>query len=192
MAEMYPIFLKLEGRDVLVVGAGQVACRKAQALQRAGAKLRCVALEVRDEMRALEIDVELRAWKPEDCNGTFMVVAATGDTQLNAEIRQAAHEAGALVNAVDDPPNCDFYVPAIARIGDLMVAVSTQGKAPLVAGRVRAHLETLLPRELEQVINRVAQARAELLKEEGNEATRLAKLKAVLQQELVRHGIDLT
>lgn len=192
MAEMYPIFLKLEGRDVLVVGAGQVACRKAQALQRAGAKLRCVAPDVCDEIRALpDIRIEQRAWREDDCEGAFMVVAATGDAQLNAEIREAAHEAGALVNAVDDPPNCDFYVPAIARIGDLMVAVSTQGKAPLVAGRVRAHLEKLLPRELEQVINTIATEREKLLATEPDEATRLTKLREVLAQELTARGLDV-
>ena len=189
---MYPIFLKLEGRDVLVVGAGQVACRKAQALQRAGAKLRCVAPDVCDEIRAVpDIRITQRAWREDDCEGAFMVVAATGDAQLNAEIREAAHELGALVNAVDDPPNCDFYVPAIARIGDLMIAISTQGKAPLVAGRVRAHLEKLLPRELEQVINAIATEREKLLASEPDEATRLHKLRELLAVELAKHKIDL-
>ncbi|MBZ0136734.1 MAG: bifunctional precorrin-2 dehydrogenase/sirohydrochlorin ferrochelatase [Planctomycetes bacterium] len=192
MPEMYPVFLKLEGRDVLVVGAGKVAWRKAQALQRAGARLRCVAPDVCDEIRAVpDIHIIQRAWRPDDCEGAFMVVAATGDAQLNAEIREAAHATGALVNAVDDPPNCDFYVPAIARIGDLMVAVSTQGKAPLVAGRVRAHLEKLLPRELEQVINTIATEREKLLASEPDEATRLLKLREVLKAELARYQIDL-
>ena len=192
MPEMYPVFLKLEGRDVLVVGAGKVAWRKAQALQRAGAKLRVVAIDVCDEMRALPgISLQQREWRPEDCDGAFMVVAATGDSELNAGIRETAHAAGALVNAVDDPPNCDFYVPAIARLGDLMVAVSTQGKAPLVAGRVRAHLEKLLPRELEQVINTIATERGKLLASEPDEATRLAKLREVLARELTARGLDL-
>lgn len=192
MAEMYPVFLKLQGRDVLVVGAGKVAWRKAQALLRAGAKLRVVAIDVCEEMRELaDISLSQREWKPGDCDGAFMVVAATGDSKLNVSIRETAHAASALVNAVDDPPNCDFYVPAIARLGDLMVAISTQGKAPLVAGRVRARIEKLLPAELEQVINTIATERTKLLATEPDEATRLQKLRALLAQELSAHGIDL-
>jgi precorrin-2 dehydrogenase / sirohydrochlorin ferrochelatase len=193
MAEMYPIFLKLEAREVLVVGAGKVATRKAQALLRSGAKLRVVAPDVCDEMRELpHIRIIQRAWRPEDCEGAFMVVAATGDSALNATIRESAHETGALVNAVDDPPNCDFYVPAIARVGDLMVAVSTQGKAPLVAGQVRAYLEKLLPGELEHVISAVADEREKLLANEPDETARFERLKAFLADELARRGINLT
>lgn len=195
MAEMYPIFLKLEGRPVLVVGAGKVALRKVEALQEAGAKTTVIAPEVCDQLRRHAEDGKLslheRPWQPADCAGALLVVAATGNAELNAHIREAAHLAGALVNAVDDPDNCDFYVPAVARRGDLRVAVSTQGAAPLIASRVRRHLEKTLPAELADVIESVSVERERLLASGLTEQARLRRLRAFLDAELERWGLKL-
>jgi precorrin-2 dehydrogenase/sirohydrochlorin ferrochelatase len=195
MGELYPIFLKLAGRDVLVVGAGKVAWRKVQALLAAGAAVRVVALEVCDELTALAkagaVALERRPWRADDCEGAMLVIAATGDAGVNARIHDAAVQRGALLNAVDDPERCDFYVPAVVRKGDVRVAISTQGAAPLIASRLRRHLETILPEQLGQLVKAVNAERAKLLASEPDEATRLARLQEVLTAELERLGIDL-
>lgn len=195
MAEMYPIFLKLEGRPALVVGAGKVALRKVQALLDAGAVTRVIAPDVCVELKQLadarKLTLQARAWQPADCAGALLVVAATGDAGINAQIREAAHLAGALVNAVDDPANCDFYVPAVARRGDLRIAVSTQGAAPLIASRVREHLEKTLPAELADVIDAVSIERERLLASGLTEQARLRRLRAFLDAELQRWGLKL-
>ncbi|MCZ7607319.1 MAG: bifunctional precorrin-2 dehydrogenase/sirohydrochlorin ferrochelatase [Planctomycetota bacterium] len=195
MAEMYPVFLKLEGRPVLVVGAGKVALRKVEALLEAGAAVRVVAPEVCPGLQELaaagRLVLQQRPWQIDDCAGTLLVVAATGDAALNAQIRQSARTAGALVNAVDDPDNCDFYVPAVARRGDLRIAVSTQGAAPLIASRVREHLEKTLPVELADVIEAVSAERARLLASGLPEQARLRRLRVFLNAELEHWGLKL-
>lgn len=193
MPEMYPIFLKLDGRPVLVVGAGKIGWRKVEGLLASGAIVTVVSPEVCPELRELASQFKLieREWQPDDCDGALLVVAATGDSALNARIRECAQKAGALVNAVDDPPNCDFYLPAVARIGDLRVAVSTQGNAPLIAGRVRRHLEKTLSPELAELVDAIASERQKVLASDMNEAERLKYLKAYLATELERRELEL-
>lgn len=195
MAEMYPIFLKLENRPVLVVGAGRVALRKVEALLASGADVRVVAPMVCAELLALsgegKLSLSQREWRPDDCDAALLVIAATGDPALNARVRIAAQGAGALINAVDDPPNCDFYTPAVTRIGELLVAISTQGHVPLIAGRVKAYLQRMLPAELSEVIHAVSAERKRILASEPEEAGRLEKIKAFLDAELTRRGIKL-
>jgi precorrin-2 dehydrogenase / sirohydrochlorin ferrochelatase len=192
---MYPIFLKLDGRPVLVVGAGRVALRKVEALLEAGADVRVVAPEVCAEMLALsgegKVSLSQREWRPDDCEAALLVIAATGDPALNARVRIAAQGEGALINAVDDPANCDFYTPAVTRIGELLVAISTQGHVPLIAGRIRAYLQRLLPAELSEVIQAVSAERKRILASEPEEAGRLEKIRAFLDAELARRGIKL-
>ncbi|MCA8916503.1 MAG: bifunctional precorrin-2 dehydrogenase/sirohydrochlorin ferrochelatase [Planctomycetes bacterium] len=195
MAEMYPIYLKLAGREVLVVGAGRVAWRKVEALLKADAAVRVVAPEVCAELRELAAEAKLvlheRQWEPDDCTGALIVVAATGDSELNARIRISAHEHNALVNAVDDPPNCDFYVPAVARFGELRLAISTQGQVPLISSRVRQYLEKALPPELADVVKSTARERERLLQSVENDRVRLRRLRAFLEAELERWGLKL-
>lgn len=192
MAEMFPMFVNLEGRDVLVVGAGEVAARKIESLKRAGAKVRVVALEICDKVRAMEgLELQRRAWERGDVGNAVLVVSATGDPEVNRQVAAAARQSGALVNAVDDPPNCDYYVPAIVRDGDLRIAISTQGKAPLLAGAVRKHLEEKLPGGLGELVEAVSLERRRIMNDHPDEPTRLAKLREFLDAELRRRGIDL-
>jgi precorrin-2 dehydrogenase/sirohydrochlorin ferrochelatase len=195
MPEMYPIFLKLENRPVLVVGAGRVALRKVEALLESGADVRVVAPIVCAELLALsgegKLSLSQREWRPDDCDAALLVIAATGDSALNARVRIAAQGCGALINAVDDPPNCDFYTPAVTRIGELLVAISTQGHVPLIAGRVKAYLQKMLPAELSEVIHAVSAERKRILATEPEEAGRLTKIKAFLDAELARRNSKL-
>jgi precorrin-2 dehydrogenase / sirohydrochlorin ferrochelatase len=192
---MYPIFLKLEGRPVLVVGAGRVAYRKVEGLLAAEADIHVVAPQVCAEIQVFahegRLNLDRRDWRPGDCDGALLVIAATGDSALNAIIHKAAREAGAMVNAVDDPANCDFYTPAVARAGQLLVAISTQGHVPLIAARVRDYVQKLLPGELAELVEAVAAERKRVLASQPDEAGRLRKLRQFLDIELSRRGLKL-
>jgi precorrin-2 dehydrogenase/sirohydrochlorin ferrochelatase len=145
MSELFPMFLKLEGKRCLVVGAGKVAEPKIGGLIAAGAAIRVIASEaseaVREWAREGKIALELRAFSPADIEGTFLAVVATATRTLNESIYSEAQRRGVLCNVVDVPDLCDFYYPAVVRRGDLQIAVSTNGKSPSLAQRLRQQLE---------------------------------------------------
>ena len=145
MTNLFPMFLKLEGRQVLVVGAGKVGEPKISGLLDTGARIRVVALEagpgVHEWARAGKIDLEHRAYSSEDLNGVFLAVVATSSRALNEQIYAEAHRRGVLCNVVDVPDLCDFYYPAVVRRGDLQIAVSTAGQSPSLAQKIRQQLE---------------------------------------------------
>jgi len=182
MAELYPVFLKLEGLPVLVVGAGSVASRKIAGLLKAGADVFVIAREVSGEVAALEqsgrISLEQREYRNGDCEGASLVVAATNDRALNARIHAEARTLGIPVNAVDEPENCTFYLPAIARFGDVLVAISTQGKAPALASLLREYVEDAMPEGLDALLEEIAAERARLIESEPDINARAEKLKA--------------
>ncbi len=190
---MYPIFLRLEKRPVLVVGAGNVAARKIEALLAAGAEVYVIAPEVGPEVAALaeqgKVSVEQRLFRRNDCDGAFLVIAATGDAAVNRNVRDEAERLNMLVNSVDDPANCNFYVPAQVRVGDLRIAVSTQGKAPMLSGLVRAWLERIVPKQLAGLVEDTEKLRLELKASEPDSTKRNSALRAFLEQELPARGL---
>jgi precorrin-2 dehydrogenase/sirohydrochlorin ferrochelatase len=139
------MFVKLEGRRCLVVGAGKVGEPKIGGLIDTGARVHVLALEaseaVRGWARAGTITLELRAFANEDLDGTFLTVVATGSRALNASIYREAERRGILCNVVDVPEYCDFYYPAVVRRGDLQIAISTNGQSPSLAQKLRQQLE---------------------------------------------------
>ena len=145
MANLFPLFLKLEGRHCLVVGGGGIAVQKLDGLLSAGANIHVVAPEADDRIRELVSDGQLswsrREFRPADLISTVLVVAATGDPILNATVFGEAQSRGVLCNAVDEPRHCDFYYPAVVRRGDLQIAISTAGHSPALAQRIRKTLE---------------------------------------------------
>src|ERR1017187_1870529 len=120
---MLPIFLKLDGRRCLLVGAGNVALDKVGSLLKTGLSLRVVAPEARPEIQQLALEGKLewlhRPFEPTDLDGNFVVVTATASHEVNAQVYQESVERGILCNSVDDIPNCDFYFGSIVRRGDL-------------------------------------------------------------------------
>ena len=143
---LFPMFLKLEGRSCLVVGAGNIAESKIRSLLVAGATVRVIAPHARksvtDWARAGVILWDARPFEPRDLEGIFLVIAATASTELNALIFREAQGRQILCNAVDDPEHCDFYFPAVVRRGHLQLAVSTAGRSPALAQRLRRELES--------------------------------------------------
>jgi siroheme synthase-like protein len=145
----YPIFLDLEGVRVLVVGAGPVAARKVAGLAAAGAMVRVVAIDVSPSLdRAAVAELRERAFAPADLDGVRLVVTATGRADVDAAVAAAATAAGVWVNAADQPADCSFILPAVARNGPLTVAVSTGGASPALARRLRDHAGVLLTDEV--------------------------------------------
>jgi precorrin-2 dehydrogenase/sirohydrochlorin ferrochelatase len=141
----FMVNLALEGRLALVVGAGEVASRKIQDLLAARADVSVVALRACDSVHSLaqegRIRLALKPYAAEDLGGAFLVVAATGDEDLNARVATDARAAGVLVNVVDRPALCSFTVPATVHRGDLTIAVSTEGRCPALASVLREELE---------------------------------------------------
>lgn len=159
----YPVVLDLTGVPVLVVGAGPVGARKVAGLAQAGAKVTVVARAVSD---ALDVDLverlEIRPFEPTDLAGARLVVTATGDAATDAGVAAAATAAGIWVNAADQPADCSFILPAVARHGRLSIAVSTDGSSPALARRLRDHAGTLLGDEAVALAQDLAARRAEV------------------------------
>ena len=145
MTNLFPMFLKLEGRQCLVVGAGKVGEPKISGLLETGARVRVVALDatsaVRGWAQAGQLDLELRHFKGEDLDGAFLAVVATNSRSLNEQVYREAQRRGVLCNVVDVPDLCDFFYPAVVRRGDLQIAVSTAGQSPSLAQKIRLQLE---------------------------------------------------
>jgi siroheme synthase-like protein len=149
---LFPLFLKLAGRKVLVVGAGPVALGKVQALLEAGAQVSVVAPEVVPEIASLaeqgNISLERRSFEASDLGGTWLVVAAA-PPEVNRSVAAAAESQRLYVLAVDDTSAASAYGAGTLRRGGVTVAVSTNGRAPALAGLLREGLEAVLPDDLE-------------------------------------------
>jgi len=162
----FHICLALVGRPCLVVGGGEVAARKAASLARAGAHVAVVSPAFCSEFSELDgVELLERHFQDSDPDGATLVVAATDDEELNRQIARAAHKHGALVNVVDAPDLCDFTVPATVVRGDLVVAISTSGKAPALAKRLRVELEDLLPPGYAEFVELLGELRSEVMAE---------------------------
>jgi precorrin-2 dehydrogenase/sirohydrochlorin ferrochelatase len=139
------MFVKLEGKRCLVVGAGRVGEPKIVGLIDTGACVHVIALEASDAVKAWaqagKIRLELRAFSVGDLDGTLLAVVATASRALNGSIYREAQRRGVLCNVVDDPEYCDFYYPAVVRRGDLQIAISTSGQSPSLAQKLRQQLE---------------------------------------------------
>jgi uroporphyrin-III C-methyltransferase/precorrin-2 dehydrogenase/sirohydrochlorin ferrochelatase len=164
---LLPIFLNLEGRWCLLVGAGTVALDKVGSLLKTGVHLRVIAPHAKQEVRELAAGGRLewieRAFDPADLDGHDLVIAATDSPQVNAAVYQAALERGIFCNSVDDIPNCDFFFGSVVSRGKLQIAISTAGESPAVAQRLRREIDAQLPEDLGPWLERVGELRRKVL-----------------------------
>lgn len=148
MSHLFPIFLNLEGKDCLVVGGGKVAQRKVEDLFACGTSITVVSPGVEDNINCWAGEGRITLMRKEvqktDLAGMALVFVATDDIQINHRVVDWCREMGIPVNAVDDPPNCDFFVPAVLRRDSLVLAISTEGKSPLLARRLRDWLGEII------------------------------------------------
>jgi siroheme synthase-like protein len=142
---LFPAFLKLDARQILIVGGGTLASTKIAGLLEAGARVRIVSPQINSHLAAKvrnrEIEWLPKLFTPDDLDGAFLVIAATSLRDVNAAVYQEADRRGILCNAIDDIENCHFYYGSIVQRGDLQIAVSTNGKSPALAQRLRKEFE---------------------------------------------------
>ena len=165
---LFPMFVKLEGRPVLVVGAGPVAESKIGGLLETGAEVRVIAPQATDQVRewarSRQVALEERAFSLTDLEGVFLVVAATGFNEVNEAVFREARLRGVLCNVVDVPELCDFFYPAVVRRGDLQIAISTSGQSPSLARRLRQQLERQFGPGYEAWVAELGATRREILR----------------------------
>ena len=157
---LYPVFLRLEGRRVLLVGGGTVAAGKLDGLLAAGAEVTVVAPDVRPELLRPGVRIEQRAFVPGDVDGAWWVVAAA-PPDVNRAVQSAAEARRVFVNAVDDPAHATAYLGGVVRRSDVTVAISTGGRAPALAGLLREALDAWLPQEIDRWLTSADDARRE-------------------------------
>jgi precorrin-2 dehydrogenase/sirohydrochlorin ferrochelatase len=165
-AKVFPLFLKLQNRPCLVVGAGTVGEGKIAGLLEADAKIRVVAPQatprVESWSKTKKLDWRQRPFQPTDLEGMFLVIAATSSTPLHEQIFAETRGLGVLCNVVDVPHLCDFYYPALVRRGPLQIAISTAGESPALAQRLRQDLEVQFGPEYEAWVTALGKARSEI------------------------------
>lgn len=159
---MLPLAFKLDGLDVLVLGAGVIGARKAAQLIEAGARVSVIAEEIRVALPDGVVRVEVRSYRPGDLAGFFLVVSATANPSANDLIVAEARDARVWLNVVDDPDRSSFYFMALHRQGEVTVAVSTEGAAPALAQAVRSLVAERLPSNLDEVAKTLREERRAL------------------------------
>ncbi|PYU66107.1 MAG: siroheme synthase [Acidobacteria bacterium] len=163
---LFPMFLKLSARPCLVLGAGTIAESKIAGLLEAGGRVRVVAPEATPQVRSWaqsnSIEWHQRSFQPDDLTGMFLVVAATSSAELHQRIFEEATRRGVLCNIVDVPVLCDFYYPAVVQRGALQIAISTAGKSPALAQRLRKQLEEQFGPEFEEWLAQLGEVRDKL------------------------------
>jgi precorrin-2 dehydrogenase / sirohydrochlorin ferrochelatase len=184
----YPVALELSGRRCVVTGGGTEAERKARALIEAEADVTVIAADITDGLGDLvrrgESTHVARAYRRGDLAGAFLVIAADADRAVRAAVFAEAEAERVLCNAVDDVEHCHFAVPSIVRRGELLIGISTGGRAPALAKRLRRRLAAELGWEWEALVDVVGEVRAETLPDRTADfAVWAARWRAVLDRE---------
>ena len=174
---LFPIFLKLSSRPCIVIGAGHLAESKIASLQAANARVTVIApaasARIAEMAEAGDLVWQQREYTSGDLAGQFLAIAATNDPAVNRAVFAEAETAGVLINAVDDPPFCDFYFPSVVRRGDQQIAISTAGASPALAQQLRKEINALLPLDAGEWLAELGTLRREILQREpANEARR--------------------
>lgn len=193
MTSLFPMFIKLAGRQVLVVGAGSVAESKIAGLLETGAQIHVVAIQaspvVREWAREGKIALELRPFRPEDLDGVFLAVVATSSRTLNERAYREAQLRGVLCNVVDVPDLCDFFYPSVVRRGDLQIAVSTAGNSPSLAQKIRQQLEKQFGPAYAEWVRELGETRKLILASDLDKERKLDLLHSLASREAVEAAL---
>jgi siroheme synthase-like protein len=188
MNTYYPVYIELREQPCVVIGGGKIAEGKVGGLLAVRAKVTVISPDLTSHLRELanqkQIVYGARGYQPGDLAGAFMVICATDQAEINHQVWQEATANHQLVNVVDDTPRCNFIAPSILRRGDLTIAISTSGKAPALAVRLRERLQQELGPEYERFLELAGQLREPLARHVPDFETRKA-----LWYELVDSGI---
>ena len=193
MTSLFPMFLKLDGRQVLVVGAGKVGESKIEGLIDTGARIRVVALQATDTVRGWaregRVELELRAFSASDLDGAFLAVVATSSRSLNEFVYHEAQRQRVLCNVVDVPELCDFYYPSVVQRGDLQIAVSTAGKSPSLAQKIRQQLEKQFGPAYAEWVTELGETRQLILASDLDRERKLDLLHSLASREAVQAAL---
>ncbi|MBU3714909.1 MAG: bifunctional precorrin-2 dehydrogenase/sirohydrochlorin ferrochelatase [Ferruginibacter sp.] len=166
---LFPVFLKLEKLSLLIVGGGYVGMEKLSAVLQNSpcSKIRIVATVISDEIKELvkdfpEVILIEKPFESDDIDGADVVIAAVNDVAVSSSVVKAANERRVLVNAADKPDLCDFYLGSVVQKGNLKLAISTNGKSPTIAKRLKEVLNDCLPDELDELLNHMQSIRNSL------------------------------
>ena len=187
MTSLFPMFLKLAGKQCLVVGAGKVGEPKIGGLMDTGASIQVVAIaasgRVREWADAGKIELELRAFSAADLDAKFLAVVATASNSLNELIYREAQRRGVLCNVVDVPEYCDFFYPAVVRRGDLQIAISTTGQSPSLAQKIRQQLEQQFGEGFADWVDQLGETRRLILASDLDKERKLELLHSLASRE---------
>jgi precorrin-2 dehydrogenase/sirohydrochlorin ferrochelatase len=171
--KLYPVMINLEGKKAVVVGGGTVALRKVRDLLECGAVVTVISPGIHPDIDSLaashvsNLIIERRHYRSGDCDGAMLVFSATDNESVNREVYAEAAGKNILVNAVDDPPNCSFFMPSWFNRNGLVVSVSTSGISPSLSARIRRDIEKNIPAGIEDALSALKQARM-LLREDND------------------------
>lgn len=185
----YPAYLDIRERNCLVVGGGSVGTRKACTLLDCGAAVTVVGPIVSERLQALSqtdnLTIESRAYRSSDLDGMFLVIGATDDRALNRRISQDADHRGVLCNIADEPESCSFILPSVIRKGDLVISISTSGRSPAMAKKMRKELESQFGDEYVDFLKLMGAIRHRWLKQTRSSASHKHVFEALIQSELL-------
>lgn len=186
--KLYPIMVNMSNKPAVIIGGGEVAARKVLDLLEAGAVVKVISPDFNDEILNAQklytdkLALSKRKYEKNDLEGAYIVFSATNDSAVNAEVFREAEERGILINAVDDPPNCSFYIPSFVRKGDLLFAISTAGASPAMAARLRREIEIHIPENIDMVLEKLKTARTLLKEDECFSCTESAERGSILKK----------
>jgi len=187
----YPVCLDLQGKNCLVVGGGKVAWRKIKRLLDCGAKIKLVAKEVIPELKNIISDKKINylgtEYKTSYLKDIFLVIGATDDETLNARLSEETNAANILCNIVDQPQKCNFIVPSVISRGDLTIAISTAGKSPAMAKKLRKELETQFGEDYAIFLKLLGQLRSYFKKTIPHQKEREAIFDKLVNSNLLTH-----
>jgi len=185
----YPVNLNVKNRKCLVVGGGEVATRKVKVLLESGATLTVITLNATKHLYKLENDglltLKLRLYKASDLNGMFLVFGATNDKKLNRQLFVDASKSNLLCNIADCPDQCNFILPSIVNRGDLSIAISTSGKSPALAKKIRKDLEKKFGLEYAEFLEIMGLIRRKLISSNCKSEIRKQIFTQIVQSDII-------
>ncbi|MBW2407861.1 MAG: bifunctional precorrin-2 dehydrogenase/sirohydrochlorin ferrochelatase [Deltaproteobacteria bacterium] len=186
----YPIYLDIKNRNCLVIGGGSVGTRKVLTLLACGANVTVVSTAVTEKLHQLSsngvIKLKERPFKTTDLDNRFLVVGATDNQELNFKIHAEAEHRGMLCNIADRPEVCNFILPSIVKRGDLIIAISTSGKSPAFAKKLRKHLEKEFGDEYAEFLNLMGAIRKKLLSQDHEPEAHKHLFEQLIERDLVQ------
>jgi precorrin-2 dehydrogenase/sirohydrochlorin ferrochelatase len=188
MKRYYPVCIDLVGKSCVVVGGGEVAERKALSLLECGAHVSVISPELTPRLEELaatgKIAIERRSYVCGDLAHCFLVIGATDSEEINCQVCAEAEKRGVLCNIVDAPSLCSFIVPSVINRGDIQIAISTNGKSPMLSRRIREHLEGVFGEEYAEFVNLLGDLREEIQESFPEEAERRKVIECLVYSDI--------